>query len=229
MSRPKLKLPKNPAEALGLPTPTSISPEPTLYRACETHAAEASLRPAGSAEEASGNTAVDLSSCEDHGGPETRDARLRSIADGIRGRFRPVNIRWFATYAKNLSRLTDQKMMGARETLAKIYGFRNLRDLTQALTSPDEAGPFDDKLSEDDWNSEIVQAALMARWERIHDIVFTQNPRLLYSTLCTPDNLQDISLFCTPGWHRDSVRILELPEFVSESKHRRLAAEALSH
>lgn len=229
MSRPKLKLPKNPADALALLSPTSISLAPPAYAACDTHATEVALLPPGCAEEPSVNTAVNIFPCEDRVAPGTRDARLRSIADGIRGRFRPVNIRWFATYAKNLSRLTDQKMMAARETLAKIYGFRNLHDLTHALTLPDEPGPFDDKLFEDDWNSEIVQAALMARWERIHDIVFMQNPRLRHSTLCTPANLQDISLFCTPGWHRDSIRTLELPEFASESKHRRLAAEALSH
>lgn len=229
MSRPKLTIPKRSTEALALPTPALISTAPLLYEAVEIPVTTVALLPIGSAEEALVNTMVDLFRYEDQVAPETANARLRSIADGIRGRFRPVSIGWFATYAKNLSRLTDQGMLAARETLAKIYGFRNLRELTQALTIPDEAGPFDDKLSEDDWNSEIVQAALMARWERIHNIVFTQNPRLLYSTLCTPDNLQDISLFCTPGWHRDSVRILELPEFVSESKHRRLAAEALSH
>ena len=236
MSRPQLKLPKKVAHAsTPISVISSVAAEHTSAVALDAAPAEGpALQGSPLPTPCLLNTPVTdvAASPADAGnaGSETTAGRLMLVAKKIQGPFRPVSMKYFITYAKNLSRLTDERMMSARETLAKIYGYRDLRELTLVLTEPGEAGPFDDVVPDDDWDAHIVQAALLARWEKAVGIIHSRIPRVLYdiNTLCTSDNLQDMSLFSTPKCHLFAVESLDLPAFISESKSRRMDSEALA-
>lgn len=233
MSRPQLKLPKKASNTALSSAPRLAEPEHPALLSSAVTSFIAQIEKGTSTVEPSIDDHSTTSAVKSPLGPstvdeETSEARLLLIAQKIRGRFRPVSMKYFITYAKNLSRLTDERMVAARETLARIYGYENLWELTQELKEPSEAGPFDDILSDEEWDEDIVQLALLARWERAFEIIHARIPRLRDDTNSpySAENLQNMSLFSTPKFHFYALTTLNLPPFVSESASRRMASRA---
>ena len=218
MSRPQLSLPnKAPNDGGGVVVTTSFSP------LISTHSVEVTCVPPVSSLPATTLVAPQMLNIEGDGFA-VEQRRLEVIAKGILGRFHPADKSWFFTYAKSLMRLTDESLNRSRETLAKIYRYQDLHDLMQVLSEPVHAGPYDDDISDDDWETDIVQTALTERNARTIEITRNQNPRLIYdpSTLCTSDLVYDLRLFSSPQTHRMAVRELGLPKRTSaERKLRR--------
>ncbi|WP_156328123.1 MULTISPECIES: hypothetical protein [unclassified Massilia] len=210
MSRPQLKLPKKSIDRdtkPGLDTPTSplmpshvagtsasstSSPSPTIT----------TVAPSSISADAKN---VSLS---------VEKIRLEHIATRILGRFRPVSKDWFYTYAKALRRVTNEPLNRSRETLAKIYQYANLNEIVQELLQPGDAGPFDEDISDDDWETDIVQAALVERNKRTIEIIKSRNPAIAQdrNNLLTSDGIYYLGLFNTPPMHRIALSELGLPK-----------------
>lgn len=222
MSRPQLKLPKKSTayntEALLDISTSSLKPM---------HAGKSKSTSDVSTSPIAGVVATPLVSERTMGSMcYSEQARLEQIAKRILGRFRPVSQSWFFTYAKSLMRLTDESLNRSRDTLAKIYRYRDLHEIMQVLTQRGDSGPFDEDISADDWETDIVQAALIERKDRTIDIIQSRNPNIRYdpNTVCTSDEVYCLGLFNTPSTHRISVRELDLPKRTSLERRMRRSA-----
>jgi hypothetical protein len=219
MSRPQLKLPKksiacNPEAPLDTST-SSLTPSRAGERKSSSDLSTPPVAGVVAPPLVSERT-VDIMCCSEQ-------ARLERIAKRILGRFRPVSQSWFFTYAKSLMRLTDEPLNRSRDTLAKIYRYKDLHEIMQVLTEPGDAGPFDEEISADDWETDIVQAALIERKVRTIDIIQSRNPNVRYdpNTVCTSDEVYCLGLFNTPSTHQIAVRELDLPKRTSLERRMR--------
>ena len=128
------------------------------------------------------------------------------------GRFRPVSLQYFNLYAKHLGMLTGDGYNRSRETLAKIYRYRNAYELQNCLLEWAEAGPFDDAIPLSDVNTEVVRGAINERNTRAMQIILDANKSRYDNGAPRPTLLQlhMLGLFSTPKVHLQGFRDLEI-------------------
>lgn len=143
------------------------------------------------------------------------------------GRFRPVSLKYFDTYAKNLSRFTGDSYQRSRETLAHIYGYSNVHELQTALEEPGIPGPFDDDIPADALSSEEIRDAIEDRNARTMHIILEANQELYEGGAPRPSllRLYMLQLFNSPKKHLQAFRDLAIPK--KKSKERRVERERL--
>lgn len=151
---------------------------------------------------------------------ETNLNRVRSIAIDLRKRFRPVSLRLFKAYAKNLARLTGEGLSRSQETLAQAYRYESYHELRTQLITPGEPGPFDDLITLEDWQTEEVQAALDERLARVLRIIFSKSAWLQSTSDAgtLPAKIHELRLFCTPASHFEEAKKLDLPKLTSAER-----------
>ncbi|KRB79046.1 hypothetical protein [Noviherbaspirillum sp. Root189] len=135
-------------------------------------------------------------------------------------KFYPVSVKFFNTYAKNLSRLTGDGLQRSRETLAQIYGYRNVFELQKALEEEYIPGPFEDEINYENADVEAIQDALNTRNALALHIILERG-QAFYANGAPAPNLFQVSvleLFSSPKSHLQAFRSLQIPKTTSKER-----------
>lgn len=131
----------------------------------------------------------------------------------IGGRFHPATRQQFSGYARHLRWMTRSHDVESREALARLYGYRNVYELAQALRTPGTPGPFDDAIPLDILGTEQIQSAISVRNEWAMQIIANRLSTDLGGgqSKFTLLQLSALALFSSPLAHYAAFRALADP------------------